>query len=87
MSERVADQYLLDFGQLLREHALAAKQQETDARGTEDHQFQLGRLTAYYEIVTLMQQQAVAFDLPLEALGLSGFDPDRDLLTSMPGGA
>lgn len=81
MSERVADNYLLDLGQLLKEHALAAKQQETGARGTEDHQFQLGRLTAYYEIVSLMQLQAAAFDLPLEALGWSGFDPDRDLLS------
>jgi hypothetical protein len=35
---------------------------------------------AYYEVLSLMQQQAVAFDLPLQDLALDGLDPDRDLL-------
>ena len=35
---------------------------------------------AYYEVLSLMQQQAEAFDLPLNDLGLSGLDPDRELI-------
>ncbi len=35
---------------------------------------------AYYEVLSLMQQQAEAFQLPLEALALEGLDPERDLI-------
>jgi hypothetical protein len=35
---------------------------------------------AYYEVLSLMQSQAEAFQLPLNDLALSGLDPDRDLL-------
>ena len=45
-----------------------------------DRQFQQGRRMAYYEVLSLMQQQAVAFDLPLHNLSLEGFDADRDVL-------
>jgi len=31
-------------------------------------------------VLSLMQQQADAFDLPLTDLSLDGLDPDRDLL-------
>jgi hypothetical protein len=30
--------------------------------------------------VSMMQAQAIAFDLPLQDLALDGLDPDRDLL-------
>ncbi len=33
-----------------------------------------------HEAVSLMQQQAVAFDLRLDEIGLEGLDPERDLL-------
>jgi hypothetical protein len=35
---------------------------------------------AYYEVISLMQHQAEAFDLPLSDLALFGLDPDRDLI-------
>jgi hypothetical protein len=44
------------------------------------HQFALGRLTAYYEVLSLVKQQAEAFGIDVTALSLQGFDPDRDLL-------
>ena len=34
---------------------------------------------AYLEIVSLMQQQAGAFGIPLSDLALDGVDPERDL--------
>jgi hypothetical protein len=35
---------------------------------------------AYVEVLSLMQQQAVAFNLPLSDLALDDFDPERDLV-------
>jgi hypothetical protein len=35
---------------------------------------------AYYEVLSLMQLQAAAFDIPLEQLSLHGLDPERNLL-------
>ncbi len=35
---------------------------------------------AYYEVVSLMQNQAISFGLPLEDVGLHGIDPDKDLI-------
>ena len=55
--------YLRDLGYLVREAGELAK---TDvARASEsDRPFQQGRLMAYYEVLSLMQQQAEAFQLP-----------------------
>jgi hypothetical protein len=39
-----------------------------------------GRLMACNEIISLMQQQAVAFGLSLEEISLDGIDPDNDLV-------
>lgn len=75
-----AANYLLDFGGLVRELALRAKQEYEDQRSSADAQFLLGRLGALHEIVSLMQQQAIAFSLALKDVSLEGIDPDRDLL-------
>jgi hypothetical protein len=71
--------YLHDLGQLVRKAGEQAKQ-ETASATPEDKIFQQGRLMAYYEVLSLMQHQAEAFDLPLNDLALSGLDPDRDLI-------
>ncbi len=79
MSQTV-DNYLLDLGALLRERALEAKAQASASVGTAEHQFELGRSIAYYEVLSLLTQQADAFGLPRAALSLEDFDPDADLL-------
>ncbi len=71
--------YLLDLGREVREGAETAKNDAATATG-DDRQFEQGRLMAYYEVVSLMQQQANAFDLPLPDLVLDGINPDRDLI-------
>jgi hypothetical protein len=71
--------YLHDLGQLVRKAGKQAKQEAASAK-PEDKIFQQGRLMAYYEVLSLMQHQAEAFDLPLTDLALSGLDPDRDLI-------
>jgi hypothetical protein len=78
MSDLYAN-YLLDLGRLIRESGEATKT-AVAAAAENDRQFQQGRQMAYYEVLSLMQQQAVAFDLPLDDLSLDGFDADRDLL-------
>lgn len=68
--------YVSDLGKLLKERAFDAKT-ERDAKGGE---FELGRLLAYNEVISLMQNQAQVFGLPLEEIGLAGIDPDNDLV-------
>jgi len=72
--------YLLDLGTLLKEAARKAKTEARAAAGTDGHGFALGRASAYHEVISLMQQQAAAFQLPLRVLSLADIDPDRDLL-------
>ena len=71
--------YLLDLGRELREAGRTAKT-NLESATDDDRQFQQGRRMAYYEVLSLMQQQAAAFNLPLRDLSLDGFDADRDLL-------
>lgn len=73
--------YLRDLGNLIKENARKAKQTASEQEAdTEDYQFQTGRLMAYYEVVSLMQQQAQGFEIPLEELDLKDVNPDRDLI-------
>lgn len=69
-----AQHYLRDLGSLVLE---AARKSKGNAA---DDPFERGRLHAYFEVVSLMQQQAVAFGIPLASVGLNGVDPERDLL-------
>jgi hypothetical protein len=69
----VYENYLRDLGHILRENALEAKQEA--AVGNDP--FKQGRALAYYEVISLLEQQAQAFQLPLEKLSLAGFDPDQ----------
>jgi len=72
----VFENYCHDLGQLIREMALEAKQdyvsKETD--------FAAGYMAGFHRIVSLMQQQCVAFGVPLEKSRLDGIDPDKDLV-------
>jgi hypothetical protein len=68
--------YLRDLGDLLRR---AANEAHEKAK-TSKTDFDSGRGFAYYEVLSLMCEQAIAFNLPLSDLALDGLDPDRDLL-------
>jgi hypothetical protein len=70
--------YLRDLGFLLREAAVEAKRL-ADAAPEAERGFQTGRLMGYYEVISVMQNQAEAFQLPLAKLALDGLDPDRDV--------
>ena len=78
--ESTVQLYLRDLGQLIVNLARNAKLDRDRSVGGEDEDVSLGRLMAFHEIVSLMQQQAVAFGLDLHDLSLAGLDPNGDLL-------
>jgi hypothetical protein len=74
--------YIRDLGLLIREQALASRN-EVDTASDDDREFALGQNMSYYSVISLMLQQATAFDLAAEDIGLADIDPERDLL--LPG--
>lgn len=80
MDSMIAADYLRDLGLLLRRGAFEAKEEADAAKGSSDQDYKAGRLFAYYEVISLMQQQAEAFGLSLAAVSLEGVNPESDLL-------
>jgi hypothetical protein len=71
--------YTQDLCALLKEKARQAKA-DSQAAPSKDKEYMLGRLMAFHEVISLMQQQAAAFGIPLAHLGLHDIVPERDLL-------
>lgn len=71
--------YLLATNELLLDFAREAKAQADATRDSEGGSFNAGYLMGFHRVVSLMQQQASAFGLDLDELGLSDVDPNRDL--------
>jgi hypothetical protein len=76
MTDDTASNYLRDLGPLLLELATSAKE---DAARTGDA-YERGRQMGLYEAVSLMTQQAEAFGMSRDQVGLGEVDPERDLL-------
>jgi hypothetical protein len=73
--------YLLDLGYLIRERAIDAKERQSrKEKSSIDYMFEAGRLLAFNEVISLMQQQAMGFDIDLKELNLHDIDPDKDLI-------
>lgn len=74
------ENYLFDLGALLKERALEARdEREESPDGSLNREFHSGRVMAFNEVISIMQQQADGFDIPLAELHLDGFEPDREL--------
>jgi hypothetical protein len=73
--------YLRDLGYLVREAGEQTRTEVATADTAEDKLFQEGRRMAHIEVLSLMQQQAEGFGIPLPELCLDGLDPENDLLT------
>ncbi|MFN8442469.1 MAG: hypothetical protein U0175_16965 [Caldilineaceae bacterium] len=80
MNQIVQAQYLQDTLQLLMQMARDARIQKDLAIGTDNYTYSLGYLMAFYEVVTLLQSQAGAFNISLTDLGINDVSPDHDLL-------
>jgi hypothetical protein len=73
------EQKKADYLVILEEVLLAAKQNGLVAAS--DHgEFSKGNAFAYADVLSVAIEQADLLGVPLSALGLDGFDPDRKLL-------
>lgn len=66
-----------DLADELRRDATASR---AEARERPKDAFAQGAAYAYHCVLSLLQQQAAAFGVPLADIALEGFDADRDLL-------
>jgi len=76
--------YLQEVSETLRERAAEAKLAVQDNQKivgpTSSLDLRRGILMGYYEVLSTLVNQAIAMDIPLEAIGLANFEPDQ-LLT------
>lgn len=70
----VYEHYLHDLGILVKEMAIESSQQAKQTKSD----FEVGYSCGLMRVVSLMQQQADAFNIPLEKLRLDGIDPYID---------
>jgi hypothetical protein len=72
--------YLYDIGLELKIRALEARR-ERDAvpSNSPERTFHSGRVTAFNEVISIMQQQATGLGIALADLRLDDIEPDRDL--------
>lgn len=71
--------YLHDPSAMSKEGALEARQQRVEA-SAKDVDYATGRLMAFHEVISLMQQQADAFGIDRADLELRDIEPERDLV-------
>ena len=71
--------YLHDLGVQLRSDAIEVKSLRSRAT-PEEREFLDGKLFAYYEVLSLIVNQARTFQVDPALIGLGGFDPDKELL-------
>lgn len=85
LSTRGNEDFLFELGFAIREAAERASRDAERARRAVEHSddpdrsFHDGRAAAYRFVVGVMQQQADAFEIPLQELARDGIDPDADL--------
>jgi hypothetical protein len=72
--------YVRDLGFELKALAQDAKEAKESSVEQGDRLYQTGHLMGLHEAVSLMLQQAKAFGISAEDVGLAGIDPDRDFL-------
>ena len=77
---KTSENYLRDLGFLLKEQAFAAKERFHAAPEGTAKDFEGGRYMAYYEVISLLLNQAEAFGIAPNLLALQGLDPERELL-------
>ena len=75
----VFEHYLHDVGVQLKSDAFEVKSLRSSAT-QEEREFLDGKLFAYYEVLSLILNQAKAFQIDPARLGLEGFEPGKELL-------
>jgi len=72
--------YLSDLGAITKEYAREAIEDRLAAKGTDAEDYKTGYMMGFHRFVTLMQQQAEAFDIRLGEIGLADID-ENDFLS------
>ena len=80
MNNKKFRNYVYDLGILFKKKAKEAKCNKYDTSGAEDAAYKMGYLMAFHEIIDVMKQQARAFDIEQEDIGLADIDAESDLL-------
>lgn len=74
------ENYLLDLGLDIKEKALKAKSDlENGSLKGEEKAYNEGYLEALRNVISIMQNRAVAFDIPPNKMNLQDINPDADL--------
>ena len=71
--------YLCDLGQLVKDYALDAVAEREKHNNEPSQEFYDGYVLGFHRVISLMQEQASAFDIDLKDIQLDGIEPDRDL--------
>jgi hypothetical protein len=64
--------FIRDLVYIIREMDKKAKESQND-------QFDIGRRFAFYEILSLIEQQAIAFGYDKKDIGMDDFNPDESI--------
>lgn len=62
--------YLISIGEIIKKYAEEAKKDKESAVGTTHEDFATGYLAGFHRIITLMQQQAEIYEIPLKEMSL-----------------
>ncbi|MFL1485331.1 hypothetical protein [Marinobacter sp. LN3S78] len=74
MNDEKYKNYLLDLGILTKEYAREAISDCNASDGLKDESYKTGYMMGFHRFVSLMQQQAESFGIPLEEIGLADID-------------
>ncbi len=80
MNDNVMKNYIYDLAILLKEKAREAKLEKDECLNFWDVDYKLGYLMALHDTLSLMKQQADAFEISQDLIGLNDIEPDSDLL-------
>lgn len=72
--------YVFDLGHEIKLRAIEAKKDRDSTTVAEARHFEAGRVMAYYEVISMMQQNAEGLGIPLTDVRLDDIVPDRDLV-------
>jgi hypothetical protein len=76
------ENYIKQTVEFIKEDALVAKEDYLSSKNSNSRLFRDGVLMGYYYVITLLKQQAEAFDINTNDLNLDNIDPDKDLIIS-----
>lgn len=80
MKDNLLKNYINDLGILLKGKARKAKTEKDEALNSDNLEYKIGYLMAMHDVISLMKQQADAFEIDQKLIGLNDIEPESDLL-------